>query len=235
MRYALLLSLGLLFTSRLGAQDPFEIHVLEYEELHAGEFMFEDHANYGPLHNTYELTAGISDHFSFGVMQLSAGGPGAPLESAGWRLVPHVYVPRSWRWPVDVGFVAEFSFNKAASTPDSRSVELLTILEKHFGRIQIDLNPEFSRPLNGPNKTRGWDFGLAARLGFEASRRFTPSLEYYSEWGPLSTHQIFPGGDLRLTKNILWNVGIGAGVTSSTDRLVYKSRLEISFGGRRKH
>ena len=131
----------------LSAQDLFEIHVLEYEELHPGEFTFENHANYaaesatdatqGPLHNTYEVTAGITDHLSFGVMQLSAGGPGAPLEYAGWRLVPHVYVPRSWRWPVDIGFVAEFSLNSAIldhKLPECRDCSVFS--RSAFGRIQ---------------------------------------------------------------------------------------------------
>lgn len=228
----------------LPAQDIFEIHVLEYEELHPGEFIFENHANYAPagakdatqslLHNTYEVTAGVTDHFSFGVMQLSASGAGAPLEYAGWRLVPHVYVPRSWRWPVDVGFVAEFSFNSAFWSPNSRSVELLTILEKHFGPIQIDLNPGFGRPLSGPDRNRDRDFGLAIRLGFEATKRFAPSIEYYSDWGSLSTRQVFFGGDIRLANHVLWNAGIGVGLTPATDRLVFKSRLEISFGGKRR-
>jgi hypothetical protein len=48
-------------------------------------------------------------------------------------------------------------------------------------------------------------------------------------------HQIMPGGDIRLRKNIVWSIGIGAGITPATDRIVYKSRLEITFGGRNKH
>jgi hypothetical protein len=85
-------------TGVLCAQDPFEIHVLEYEQLQLGEFTFENHMNYvatqSAFHDTYELTAGLTDGVSFGVMQLNARRPGGPLESAGWRLVPHLYVPR---------------------------------------------------------------------------------------------------------------------------------------------
>ena len=136
-------------------------YVLEYEHLQPGEFTFEDHTNYvgegatvatqSLLHITYELTAGLTDHFSLGAMQLNARAPRGPLESAGWRLVPHLYVPRSWHWPLDIGIVAEFSLNNPIWTPDSRSVELLAILEKRFGRIQIDLNPDISRSLHGPD------------------------------------------------------------------------------------
>ena len=81
----------------------------------------------------------------------------------------------------------------------------------------------------------------AARIGYAASERFTPSLEYYSAWGPLpgflprgeQIHQILPGGDLKLGKNAVWSFGVGLGATQAGNRLVYKSRLEISFGSPR--
>jgi hypothetical protein len=232
----------------LHAQDPFEIHVLEYEQLQPGEFTFEDHMNYigkgsaataqKAFHDTYELTAGVTDDVSLGVMQLNARRPGGPLESAGWRLVPHFYVPRTWHLPLDLGLVAEFAFENPAWDADTRSVTILPILEKRLGRVQIDLNPAFGRSLHGPKTDRGWGLGLAGRVGFDGTKRFTPSLEYYGDWGPLPTfepflaqmHQILPGGDIRLRKNIIWSFGIGVGITPATDRIVYKSRLEISFG-----
>jgi hypothetical protein len=235
------------------AQDPFEIHVLEYEDLQPGDFTFETHLNYvgkgttayqgalaptqDQLHLTYELTGAVTHYASLGVMQLNGKLPGRALETVGWRLVPHIYVPRSWHWPVNIGLVAEFSFEKDAWSEDSPSVEILPIIEKHFGRTEIDLNPTFGRSLHGPDISRGWDFGLAARLGYRATKRFTPSLEYYSNWGILpafapvtrQANQIVPGGDFRLGRNVIWNVGIGFGTTPAGDRLVYKTRLEISF------
>jgi hypothetical protein len=241
---------GLLIASIgvLRAQDPFEIHVLEYEELQPGEFTFEAHSNYvgegamaaaaGRFRNTWEVTGGIANHVSFGVMQLNGKRPGSPLESAGWRLVPHLYVPRSWHWPLDAGLVTEFSFQDKRWGANSRSVELIPILEKRLGKLQLDLNPSFARALHGPGIREGWGFGLAARVGVEATRRFTPSVEYYSDWGQLPAfaplrdqgHQIIPGGDIRLTKHIVWSVGLGVGVSASTDRIVYKSRIEVTFG-----
>jgi hypothetical protein len=244
---------GLLIGSidMLRAQDAFEIHVLEYEELQPGEFTIEAHSNYvgnraaaaaaGNFHHTWEVTAGVTDHLSFGVMQLNGKRPGSPLESAGWRLVPHVYVPRAWHWPLDVGLVTEFSFENKRWAANSRSIDLIPVLQKRLRRAQLDLNPSFARALHGPGTREGWGFGLAARVGIEATRRFTPSIEYYSDWGPLPAfaplraqgHQIIPGGDVRLTNNIVWSVGLGVGITASTDRIVYKSRVEITFGRKR--
>lgn len=185
-----------------------------------------------------ELTAGVTEDASIGVMQLNARRPGGLLQSAGWRLVPHLYVPRSWHLPVDFGLVVEFAFENP-----TLSVTILPILEKRFGRVQIDLNPTFGRSPHGPDTDRGWGLGLAGRVAFEQTKRFTPSLEYYGDWGALPAfepfaaqmHRILPGGDIRLRKNIVWSTAVGVGLTPATDRLVFKSRLEISFGGRTKH
>jgi hypothetical protein len=246
----------LLLLAGAQAQDPFEIHVYEYETLRPGEFTFETHLNYvgkgtrtfdGPVapfqdqfHMTFELTAGLTDSASIGFMQLNARRPGNGLEYAGWRVLPHFYVPRSWHLPIDVGMVAEFSFQKTTYEENSRRLELRPILEKSFGKYQLDFNPVFERALHGPGTSGGWNFEPAARIGYEASQRFTPSLEYYSEWGALPSflpareqvHQILPGGDLKLAKNLVWSFGAGIGLTPAGNRLVYKSRFEISFGGR---
>ena len=239
------------------AHDPFEIHVYEYETLRRCEFTFEAHLNYvgrgtkifeGPVapfrdqfHMTLEMTAGLADNVSLGFMQLNARRPGHSLEYAGWRLLPHFYAPKSWHWPIDAGLVAEFSFQNTAYEENSRRVELRPILEKSFGRFQIDFNPVFERAMHGPGTRDGWNFEPAARIGYEASMRFTPSVEYYSAWGPLPSflrvreqfHQIVPGGDFKLARNVLWSFGVGMGATSAGNRLIYKSRFEISFGAKR--
>ncbi|HEX4274950.1 MAG TPA: hypothetical protein VHZ74_06330 [Bryobacteraceae bacterium] len=239
---------GLLAASigALHAQDPFEIHVLEYEESGPGEFTFENHTNYSggdrTLHLTYELTAGVTENVSLGVMQLNARLPGGPLESAGWRITPHLYTPRAWHWPVDTGVTTEISFQSARWAADSRSIEIIPIVEKRFGRIQVDLNPSFGRALHGPGTAQGWAFGLAARASVDLRKRFTPAIEYYSDWGRLpgfapldaQVHQVLPGGDFRFSKNVVWSTGVGIGTTPAGNRLVYKSRLEILFGGRHK-
>jgi hypothetical protein len=236
------------------AQDPFEIHVYEYETLKRGDFTFETHLNYvgsgtrfyqgtvapfnDQFHTTFELTAGLTGYASIGFMQLNARRPGGSFEYAGWRLLPHFYIPRSWNWPLDVGLVCEFSFQKTTYEENSRRVEIRPILEKSIGKTQIDFNPVFERALHGPGTREGWNFEPAARVGYEVSERFTPSLEYYSGWGPLPSflpvreqfHQLLPGGDLKLSKNLEWSFGIGVALTSAGNRIVYKSRFEYAFG-----
>ena len=239
----------------LKAQDPFEIHVYEYEALKPRQFTLEQHLNYvgrgagpaeGPLaptndqlHMTYELTAGVTNQFSLGAMLLSAVRPGGPgLEYAGWRILPHLYAPDSWHLPVGLGLVTEFSFQKTTYEENARRVEIRPIVERRFGRLQLDVNPVFERALHGPGIRDGWGFEPAVRAAYELNKRVTPSLEYYSSDGPLPSflpireqvHQFFPGADLRLRENLLWSVGVGFAATPAGNQLIYKSRIEVEFG-----
>lgn len=229
------------------AQDAFEIHVLEYEELAPGEFTYENHFNYvasgtdgtdsNVLHETNELTGGIAQNVSLGVMQLNAGATGGILGAAGWRIVPHFYTPRRWHLPVRLGLVTEIAFERPAWSADTHSIEIVPIIEKQIGPIKLDINPSIGRALHGPGVDRGWGFGLAGRIAAPAVGRLTPAIEYYSDLGQLPTfsplahqgHQIVPGGDIRLSKHLLWSVGLGVGLSPATNSFVVKSRLEYSF------
>jgi hypothetical protein len=58
-------------------------------------------------------------------MLLTAERPGGPsLEYAGGQILPHFYAPKSWKLPLDLGFVAEFGFQNSTYEEHSRHVEL---------------------------------------------------------------------------------------------------------------
>ena len=96
---------------------------------------------------TFEWTAGLSGWASLGFMQLNARRPGGGLDYAGWRVLPHLYAPRSWHLPVDFGLVAEFSFQKTTYQENSRRLEVRPILEKRVRKFQVAFNPVFERAL----------------------------------------------------------------------------------------
>ncbi len=249
------LAVCLLLSGLAAAQDPFEIHIYEYEPMLRGQFTLEQHLNYvgsgtkvfdgsvaptnNQLHMTYEVTAGLGGPFAVGVMELNAIRPGGPgLEYAGWRILPHFYAPASWRLPLKIGLVTEFSFQKTSYEENARRVEVRPILEKSFGKWQLDVNPVFERALHGPGTRQGWNFEPAGRVAYEASKRFTPSVEYYSALGPLpgffagseQIHQFFPGGDFHFGERVTWSVGVGVAATPAGSQLIYKSRVEVAFG-----
>ena len=241
----------------LCAQDPFEIQVFEYDPLPLGAYSYESHINYvldgvkkydGPvapqqdqLHFSSEWTAGITDQVRAGFVVLTAVVPGLGIQYAGVRVLPHFYAPRSWGLPVNLGVVAEFSFERPQFDHDIRQVELRGIVEKHVGRLQMDGNVVFERALHGPGIRDGWSFEPSGRLGWQAWRTLTPSIEYYGYTGPVGNslprsqqiHLLFPGADWRIGEHLTWSFGVGLGATDTGSQLILKSRIEFEFG--RKH
>ncbi len=223
----LALAAGLL--SIATAQDVFEIHVYEYEPLALHEYSLEAHLNglpaTGVTHLTLEPTFGVSENFAVGFMFLNAWQPGSNPQFAGWRVLPHFYAPESWRLPFRLGFVAEFSFQKALYEENTRRVELRPILDREFERWQVVFNPVAERALHGPGTREGWTFGPAALVRWKR-RVFSPSVEYYGEVGEEQVHQLFLGGDWRVTPMFMANLGAGFDLSSRGPGFLLKSRME---------
>ena len=249
MRGRYLLAVLLCCAARVPAQDPFEIHIYEYEPLSHGEYSLEAHFNLDPqgsaardgtllpthdqTHLTMEPTFGLSENFAVGFMFLNAWEPGYTPQFAGWRVLPHFYAPESWRLPVRLGFVSEFSFQKTRYEENSRRVELRPILDREFSRWQVVFNPVFERPLHGPGTAHGWNFEPAMLLRWKRAK-FSPSLEYYGEVESIDirpraqpeVHQLFAGGDWHAGPVFSVNLGVGFDLGHRGPGVVLKSRLE---------
>ena len=78
----------------------------------------------------------MSPEFAIGFMFLHAWVTGYSPQFAGWRILPHLYAPESWRLPVRLGFVAEFSFQKTRYEGNSRRIELRPIIDRDFQHWQ---------------------------------------------------------------------------------------------------
>lgn len=237
------------------AQDPFEIHIYEYEPMKLQEYSLEAHLNViaegssqpdGTLlptahqtHLTLEPTFGLSPNFALGFMFLNAWEPGHSPEYAGWRILPHFYAPESWQLPVKLGFVAEFSFQNDRYEENTRRVELRPILDREFSRIQFVLNPVFERAVYGPGTRYGWNFEPAALLRWNREV-FSPSVEYYGSIESINVvprgqphlHQLFLGGDWRATPSFGVNLGAGFDLSGQGPGVVLKSRLEWDWPAR---
>jgi hypothetical protein len=246
------------FVPAVWAQDPFEIHIYEYEPQSWKQYSLEAHLNFDPqgtdvregrllparnqMHLTLEPTIGLSAHAAVGFMFLYAWEPGYTPQFAGWRILPHFYAPESWHLPVRVGFVSELSFQNARYEENTRRVELRPILDREFSRWQVVFNPVFERALHGPGTRRGWNFEPAVLLRWKR-KVFSPSVEYYGEIESVNVipraqpeaHQVFAGGDWEAMPGLSINLGCGFDVGGRGPGVVVKSRFQWDWDLRRKH
>ncbi len=235
------------------AQDPFEIQVYEYATVPKGRWNLETHFNYTlrgtkisqgsvaptehQTHLTFELTRGISDVFEIAGYVLFADRPGADPEVAGWRVRPRVRLPERWHLPVDLSLSVEVGFPKSGYEANSATLEIRPIIEKKFGRIQVDLNPVIGRALKGPGASDGWDFEPGLRIAASVARRLELTVEYYGSLGSPTdflpkdeqVHQFFGGGDFQFNESIVLNVGLGFAATDVGNQTVLKFRLGWLF------
>jgi len=249
MKGWILVATLLYFAQQASAQDPFEIHIYEYEPLSRGSYSLEAHLNSivqgttspeGSLlptrhqaHLTLEPTIGLSETFSVGFMFLNAWQPGYPPQFAGWRILPHLYAPDSWHLPVRIGFVSEFSFQNTRYEENPRRLELRPIIDREFSQWQVVFNPVFERALHGPGTRHGWNVEPAMLLRWNR-KSFSPSLEYYGEIESINVrpraqpeaHQLFVGGDWKAGPVFSINVGAGFDLGHRGPGLVLKTRLE---------
>ena len=236
------------------AQDPFEIQVYEYQTVQRGMWNLETHLNYiakgtkvyeGPVapthdqfHMTYELTAGLSKNWELAGYLVTARRPGNPMEYAGWRVRPRFKIPEEWNWPVKVSMSFEVGFPREHYEENGVTLELRPIIEKSWGKWQLDVNPVVGHALRGPGTDEGFDFEPAVRLAYTILPKLDLSTEYYGSTGPVfhwlpgheQVHQFYPGGDWQFTKNLVLNFGVGMAATPTGSQLVYKIRIGWQFG-----
>jgi hypothetical protein len=239
--------------SVLAAQDIFEIQVYEYPTVPRGKWNLETHLNHsargvkqadgtilptqGQTRLTFELTRGLTDWFELAGYLAFARQPGDGPEFAAWRIRPRVRAPDGWHLPIGLSLSAEVAFPREKYETEKATLEIRPILERRFGRLQIDLNPVIGRSLKGPGAAEGWDLEPGGRLGLELHRRIDLSLEYYGSYGPVrdllpraeQVHLFFGGGDLQLSDSMVLNLGVGFGATSVGEQTVVKLRLGWMF------
>ncbi len=115
-------------------------------------------------------------------------------------------------------------------------LELRPIIEKDFGRFEIDINPKFEKAIFvGPNKNRGFEFGYATGFYYNYLRALTPGLEFYGGIGliddsdPLHEQQHYVFSTLRgeFPNGVEYSVGPGLGLTRGSDQVLLKLNLEF--------
>lgn len=265
----------LLHAEAARAQGNYEIQVYGSDSVARGMTMVEIHSNftvegskpvpgsnlnaYGTeatnhaLHETLEITQGITPWFETGFYVFSSAHPGDGWEWVGDHIRPRVRVPDSWHWPVGASLSLEVGYQRARFSPDTWSLELRPIIDKQMGRWYWAFNPAVERSLHGPGTSQGFTFSPAAKVSYDLIRWkrggdepkvIAAGLEYYGSVGPLynpdsvrdQQQQFFPSIDINVSPRWEVNFGVGIGATQSTDHLMVKGIVgrRFDFGRHRR-
>src|SRR5690349_3623135 len=125
MRYTFLF-FYLISSQVLFAQDNYEIQVYGSQTQPKNSTIFELHSNYTfdgekeivkgvrpsyhALHETIEITHGISENFELGFYLFMNYLPHYGYKIVGTHLRPRVMVPSKWNWPVGVSLSTEIGY-----------------------------------------------------------------------------------------------------------------------------
>lgn len=184
-----------------------------------------------------ELTYGITDKIEAAVYLNLAKPNGADFQYAGSKYRLRESLFEQGQLPVDLGWYVELEWHKTPQFDASElELELRPIIEKDWGRFEVDLNPLFEKAIFvGPDKNKGFEFGYVAGLYYNYSRWASPGVEFYGGVGliddidPLSDqqHYIFPVVRGELPFGFEYNVGPGIGLTRGSDQAIVKLNIEF--------
>ncbi|MGH9558128.1 MAG: hypothetical protein ACRD30_02745 [Bryobacteraceae bacterium] len=232
----------------------YEIQVYPGETVKPGTTMVELHSNFTfegtkdyidgvyptehQLHETVEITHGITDWFELGWYIFSSEGPGQGWKWAGDHIRPRVRAPEEWKWPVNVSLSFEYGYQRPIFSTDTWTLEIRPIVDKQIGRWYLSFNPTFDKSFHGLTKDQGYIFSPNFKAGYDITKVVNAGFEYYGVLGPVGNfypaavqeQQIFPDVDLNLSPNWEFNFGVGVGATRSTDHLLVKLILGYRFG-----
>ena len=234
-------------------QNNFEIQVYGSETTPPGSTMVELHSNtaiegtthttdgvvrtQGAFHETLEITQGFTSWFETGFYTFTSIQPDSTWEWVGNHIRPRVRAPESWHLPVGLSLSAEIGYQRSEFSPDTWTLEIRPIIDKQWGPWYASINPALDVAIKGPDSGSSPGFSPAAKLAYAVTPSVAVGLEYYGSLGPIThidsphdqQHQIFTVVDLDLGPKWELNFGLGAGLTSATDRLIVKLILGYRF------
>jgi hypothetical protein len=252
------LSLLALGATPVCAQGNYEVQVYGAELVPPGRTMVELHSNFTvegsktsvagvnpdehAVHETLEVTQGLSPWLEVGFYLFTSYRAGEGPQWVGDHVRPRIRVPEAWHWPVNVSLSNEIGYQRRSYSTDTWTWEMRPIIDKQLGHWYLSLNPTLDESLHGLEANKGLTFAPNAKVGYDLTKRVTAGLEYYGAVGSITgfdpvreqQHVILPAIDLNLGPDWEVNVGVGVGLTRSTDHLLAKMILgrRLKLGGR---
>ncbi|QEC68186.1 hypothetical protein FRZ67_13070 [Panacibacter ginsenosidivorans] len=242
-----LLFFSLLFiTSSVCGQENYEIQVYGAQTQQKSSTIFELHSNYTfdgerqeikgvrptyhALHETIEITHGITDNFELGFYLFMNYLPGYGFNVIGTHLRPRIMAPAKWKLPVGLSLSAEIGYQSAHYSAETWSIELRPIIDKQWEKLYISLNPTLGVQLKGIEESSAPAFAPNIKANYAFFKNGAIGAEYYGDLGPLNAFEKGPQqsqaifATFDLLNNTHWelNTGAGFGLTDATDGFVFK-------------
>lgn len=189
------------------------------------------------IHETLEATYGLLPWLEIGQYLCTAKLDNGEYEYAGSRSKLHFGIPMTERWPVQFGGNLELDYMRRAAEDNPLTLEVRPIARTSYGPFALIGNFAFEKPFSGPQTHRGVQFAPSGELTWDAARWVTPAVEYYGDMGSLSAmpgvqgqqHFIVPAMNLNLLSQLELNLGVGVGLTRTSNGLFLKSIVGWTF------
>ena len=247
MKERIILLICLISAVTLKAQENYEVQVYSSPSTSKNTTIFELHSNISPkgpknesnftnpLHETLEITTGITDNFEVGFYLFTRINNGT-FNYMGSHIRPRITVPSSWDWFFGTSLSLEAGVVKDAMTNKyDADYEIRAVFDKTIGKNYFSINPSF----NGSFKTKEIYFSPSVKYSYALNQKCSLGIEYYGVTGnPLSwekydlqTHQFYIVTDLYFDDKHEFQFGIGRGTTISSDvwniKLILGQRVSL--------
>jgi len=228
------------------AQDNYEIQVYGSQTQAPRSMIIELHSNFTfkgqtetekgvvpsnhSLHETLEITTGITPIFETGFYLFTSYVPGHGYQVVGSHIRPRIMVPSQWNLPVGLSLSVEFGYQRPEYSSATWSLELRPIIDKQWQNLYVSFNPTLGIALKSKYDNSVPSFEPNLKIGYTFFKNSSFGFEYYGNCGsvehfdklPQENHALFLAYDLQ--NNTQWelNIGAGFGLTQATDAFVFK-------------
>lgn len=190
------------------------------------------------VRSSLELTRAFSSWLQGSAYLTANARPGHSLAYVGNRIKVTTVAPASWSLPFELGLANELSYARAGFAEHLWTYELTPILSKRVGPLDFVVNPAFERGVSG-SEEHHIDMEPRASIGHSFDEEESISLEYYAGLGGIGehysvsdqTHQIFAKFQGEFAEKLEFAIGLGRGLTKSSDRWVITTAFEYKLGG----
>ena len=165
--------------------------------------------------------------------------PSHSLSYVGNRFKITTIAPSSWGLPLDIGVANEVSYARIGYAEFRWEYEITPIVARSFGAVSLVFNPAFERGLSGSGEHH-IEMEPRGKIAYGFGDDALIALEYYAGLGGIGEnysiaeqrHQVFARLETEVSRRLEIGLGVGRGLTRSSDRWVVVTVLEYKAARR---